>query len=140
MVVADESVQVGAVLAINVGGRLTYVNRRAEILIGRSRDELLGKPLSSVFRQPQQAPGEGVCGLSLQAMEESRRLGPANDWIQPSREADRQVTECYATPIRDRYGLISGAMIFMRAICNARMSLLDQQGDAGEASQPPFTS
>ena len=125
--VAEESVQIGAVLAIDVSGLLTYVNRNAEVLTGRTRNELLGKPLSSVFRQLQHAPRQGVCGISIQAMEESRRLGPANDWVQASQDANRQVTECYATPIRDRYGLISGAMIVVRAIFETGVSLLHQE-------------
>lgn len=116
MILSEETDPVGAVLAINVSGQVTYVNRRAEILTGRAREELLGRPLSSVFQQIQDAPQHGVCGLSRRAMEESRRLGPADDWVESSQEARLPVTECYAAPIRDRYGLISGAMIVVRAI------------------------
>jgi PAS domain S-box-containing protein len=122
--IAEGSVQIGAVLAIDVSGQLTYVNRHAEALTGRSRSELLGKPLSSLFRQSQHARRQGVCGISLQAMEESRRLGPANDWVRASQDTDLRVTECYATPIRDRYGLITGAMIVVRAIFDTGVSFL----------------
>ncbi len=115
--------QIGAVLAIGVNGQLTYVNRDAEILTGQSRSELLGKPLSAVFRQPQHAFRQGVCGISLQAMEDSRRLGPADDWVRTRQDADRRVTECYAAPIRDRYGLISGAVIVVRAIFDTGVGL-----------------
>jgi PAS domain S-box-containing protein len=125
-------VQILAVMAIDVSGHLTYVNRFAETLTGRSRDDLLGTPLSSMFQQHHHPPTPGVCGLSRQAMEESRRFGPAYDWVQTNHDTCHPVTECYAAPIYNRYGLISGAMIVVGAIVNAVRSFRDieSRGDS----------
>jgi hypothetical protein len=65
-------------------------------------------------------------------MEESRRFGPAYDWVQTNHDTCHPVTECYAAPIYNRYGLISGAMIVVGAIVNAVRSFRDieSRGDS----------
>ncbi len=123
MKLSSKANQTDAVLAIDISGRLTYVNRRAEILFGRSRFDLLGTPLSSVFEQRRETSSQGVCALSRRAMEESCRFGPVDDWVQVTEGAGHRVTDCYAEPIRDRYGLTAGAIIIARTTGNPRWSM-----------------
>lgn len=114
--------QIEAVLAVGLDGRLVYVNRHVELLTGRSRSDLLGMPLSWLFPEDGDQPGQGVCSLAARAMEESRRLGPGIDWVRSADNAVQPVAECYVAPICNRYGLTSGAMIVVRGI-NERVAL-----------------
>ena len=105
-----------AVLAVGLDERLIYVNRYIEFLTGRTRSDLLGTPLSSVLAPDAVPEGQGVRELSHRAMEESRQLGPAMGWVRNGQDTLRPVAECFAAPIRDRYGLINGAMIILRGV------------------------
>lgn len=106
----DSAGAAAAVLAVDVSGQVIYVNAIFESLTGRSRLDLLGFPLSEVFR-PTARAGCPAATLTERAIDENRRVGSTEDWLVPYGEPRPMAIEPHAAPIHDRDGTVTGAVL-----------------------------
>lgn len=100
-----------AVMAVDVTGRVIYVNASMESFSGRARQDLLDLPLSSVF-------GPGLSGAGRTAVAVARRAMAENRWacllegcLLSSDEPASQAMEFHAAPVRARDGTVTGAVL-----------------------------
>jgi PAS domain S-box-containing protein len=103
--------KVPAVVAVDVTGRVKYVNALVECFSGSKRHELLDQPLSRVFGADQSEAGRTAATVTRQAMTENRWAWMLEDcWLAPD-EASSTAMEFHAAPIRERDGSVTGAVL-----------------------------
>lgn len=100
-------------LTIDPEGRLTYVNRRAEELLGWEREQLHGHVVSEVLLgpTPEGAPREFGDGPIARALREERTIAVADDQFL-TRDGRALPVAYTASPFRTDDGLCGCAVIF----------------------------
>jgi PAS domain-containing protein len=86
-----------AVLAIDLSGRTTYCNRVAEMMIGCSRPEIVGRSFDQIFKLQDASPPQAAGALMVL-----------------HRDGFEALIEHRSAPIHARDGCIIGAMIVFR--------------------------
>ncbi len=109
-----------AVLATDVAGNVTYLNRAAERMTGWSHDEALGRPLAEVFRIVDSATRKTAENPALRAIMEHRTVGLAADCVLVRRDGSELAVEDSSAPIRSRDGRVAGAVLVFRDVSEAR--------------------
>ena len=108
-----------AVVAVDINGCVSFMNRAAEVMLDRTLDQALGKPLHSVFRLVNEKTREPVPDPARLAIE--RRgvvtLPPHTALLAGDREVS---VEDSAAPIVDDQGRQIGAVIVLRDVSFAR--------------------
>jgi two-component system cell cycle sensor histidine kinase/response regulator CckA len=108
-----------AVVAVDIDGRVTFMNRAAEDMIGRSLADAIGQPMGSVFRLVNEKTRSPVLDPARLAIE--RRgvvtLPPHTALVAGDREVS---VEDNAAPIVDECGQQIGAVIVLRDVSVAR--------------------
>ncbi len=113
-----------AVLFTDSSGRVTSLNLAAESMTGWSRDEAFGRPLAEIFKVI-----EGTTRLPVQdpvkaALARNRMAKLNGNCILVRRDGFESAVEDSATPIHDRAGNVTGAVIIFHDVSAARdMSL-----------------
>jgi diguanylate cyclase (GGDEF)-like protein/PAS domain S-box-containing protein len=109
-----------AVLSVNTGGAVTYLNTIAEALIGWRAEEAAARPLEEVLhilngitRMPAPHP-------LMAAMEQNRALGLTPDCVLVRRDGSESAIEDSAAPIHDRNGQVTGAVMIFRDVTKVR--------------------
>ncbi|MGR2737899.1 diguanylate cyclase domain-containing protein [Billgrantia sp. Q4P2] len=100
-----------AVLAIDLHGTVTFMNRVAESLTGWSETEAIGKPLSRVFHRVDGKTHQTTISPGQRAIEENKKIGLALDCVLVRQDGSKLEIEDSATPIHDREGRVTGAVI-----------------------------
>ncbi|MFQ3786181.1 diguanylate cyclase domain-containing protein [Halomonas sp. A29] len=100
-----------AVLAIDLHGTVTYMNRVAESLTGWSETEAVGKPLSRVFQRVDGTTYQPTISPGHRAIQENRKIGLALDCVLVRQDGSKLEIEDSATPIYDWEGRVTGAVI-----------------------------
>lgn len=108
-----------AVVAVDVDGRVTFLNRAAENLLGRSLEDTQGQPLGAVFRLVNEKTREPVADPTRLARERQGivTLPPHTALVSGDREIS---VEDSAAPIVDERGQEIGAVIVLRDVSVAR--------------------
>jgi diguanylate cyclase (GGDEF)-like protein/PAS domain S-box-containing protein len=113
-----------AVLCTDNVGCITFLNTVAERLTGWSSGEAAGRPFTDVFcivdgvtRLPAPNPME-------QAVSLKRTVGLTANCVLRRRDGIETAIEDSAAPIRDRFGLITGAVMVFRDVSAARATAL----------------
>ncbi len=109
-----------AVLATDLAGKVTYLNREAEMLTGWSREAALGQPLAKVFSVINGETRRRVPNPAQRAMEEDRTVELAAGCILVRRDGIEVEIEDSAAPIHDRDGSVAGAVIVFHDIAHSR--------------------
>ena len=111
-----------AVISCDIRGRVEFINRIASRLIGWSKQEALGRPLSEVFkivneetREPAESPVEAVLGhKKTQSLSEHTIL--------ISHSGDEYVIADSAAPVLDYDGEMTGVVLVFRDVTEQRRS------------------
>jgi|ERR1700719_1287755 len=110
-----------AVLCTDLLGNVTYLNVVAEMMIGWSKHEALGRPLAEVFelvdgatRKPSQDPLN-------QAIKKNKIVGLQANCVLIRRDGHETAIEDSAAPIHDRFGNVTGAVIVFHDMAISRM-------------------
>jgi two-component system cell cycle sensor histidine kinase/response regulator CckA len=108
-----------AVIAVDVSGRVTFVNRAAEALLGRVAASIEGQPFDALVRLVNEKTREPVLDPTRLAMERGCvvSLPPHTALICGDREVS---VEDSAAPIVDERGQRIGAVIVLRDVSVAR--------------------
>jgi two-component system cell cycle sensor histidine kinase/response regulator CckA len=108
-----------AVIAVDVDSAVTFLNRAAEGLLGRSLDEVQGQPLEAVFRLVNEKTRQPVLDPAKLALERQSTvtLPPHTALVCGDREIS---VEDSAAPIVDERGREIGAVIVLRDVSVAR--------------------
>jgi diguanylate cyclase (GGDEF)-like protein/PAS domain S-box-containing protein len=112
-----------AVLRIDINGEITYLNRKAEMLTGWTRNEALAHPITDVlvFTEGHSTPTNGN-GLNRLEIERGGVLPIANcmTCTLVRRDGVELAIESSVTPIYDQDGIVTGSVVAFHDVSAAR--------------------
>ncbi len=109
-----------AVITTDAEANIKYFNPVAEHLTGWTVEEAKGKPLSEVFVIINEVSRKPSANPITQALLEGNVMGLANHTILITRDGKEYAIEDSAAPIRDRQGLVIGAVIVFHDVTASR--------------------
>jgi PAS domain S-box-containing protein len=109
-----------AVIATDVGGRITYVNPVAEWLTGWSNVAALGRPLEEVFVIVNEQTRKSVENPALRALREGTIVGLANHTELIAKDGTERPIDDSAAPIRNEQGRVIGVVLVFRDVAQRR--------------------
>ncbi len=113
-----------AVVSTDVAGNITYLNPVAERMTGWSRSEASGRPLQDVVRIIDADSREPAQDPLAMAMQQDATVGLSANCLLIRRDGRESAIEDTASPIHDRHGRVTGAVIVFHDVGIARaMSL-----------------
>jgi diguanylate cyclase (GGDEF)-like protein/PAS domain S-box-containing protein len=113
-----------AVLSADLAGRITYLNAVAERMTGWSRQDASGQPFADVMTILNGESREAVPNPLTLAMQHDRPVSLAPNSVLVGRDGREFAIEDTATPIHDRRGDLTGAVMVFRDVTAARSSAL----------------
>src|SRR6266852_1856587 len=114
-----------AVLCTDTSGRVTYLNLVAERMTGWSREEASGRPLAEIFKIIDRTTRLPVQEPIKMAFERDRTARLPGNCILVRRDGFELAIEDSATPIHDRAGCATGAVIVFQDVSAARAMSLE---------------
>ncbi len=111
-----------AVIATDVGSRVTLLNGVAEQLTGWCAADALGRPLDEIFQVVSEDSGERLRSPAARALTEGVVVGLANHAALVARDGSKRPIADSAAPIRDAQGIVSGAVLVFRDQTEERRS------------------
>ncbi len=115
-----------AVITTDAQGRVTFLNRVAEQLIGWPQAEALGRPLPEVFEIVNHHTRRPVENPALRALAEGRVVALANHTILIARDGAERPIDDSAAPMCDDQGQIVGAVLVFRDVSERMAAQLAQ--------------
>ncbi|MFZ5504221.1 MAG: EAL domain-containing protein [Pseudomonadota bacterium] len=113
-----------AVLATDIEGCVSYMNRVAESMTGWTVREALGQPLTEVFAVIDGTTRAVAANPAQRAVAEDRTVGLAMDCLLIRRDGVGLPIEDSAAPIHDRHGRVTGAVIVFHDVSQSRAMTL----------------
>ena len=108
------------VIAIDIRGRVNYLNRIAEALTGWKETEAQGLPLKQVFRAVNEHSRQLALDFVEQSVREGHQIVPSNHAILIRRDGAELFIEKSAAPVFNSKGDVSGAVLVFRDVSFAR--------------------
>ncbi len=105
-----------AVIATDVEGRVTLMNRMAEQFTGWPRNEAIGQPLSAVFHVVNEKSRELCENPAEKVLKKGNIIGFANPTVLIARDGTERSIANSAAPIRDRSSNIIGVVLVSRDV------------------------
>jgi diguanylate cyclase (GGDEF)-like protein/PAS domain S-box-containing protein len=113
-----------AVISTDLAGNITYLNAIAEGMTGWSREEASGRPLQEVLRIIDGDTRQAAPNPLAMAIQQNTAVGLSANCILIRRDGYESAIEDTTTPIHDRSGQMTGAVIVFHDVSVARaMSL-----------------
>jgi PAS domain S-box-containing protein len=109
-----------AVIATDVEGRITFMNRIAERLTGWASTDASGKPLKDVFNIVNEVTRKEVGNPVAKVLEKGLIVGLANHTLLICRDGTEIPIDDSGAPIRDASGKITGVVLVFRDITERR--------------------
>ena len=109
-----------AVIATDVQGKVTFMNRVAETLTGWPYEEASGRGLDQVFKIVNDQTRQTVENPALRALEQGLLVGLANHSVLISKDGKELPIDDSAAPIRNPEGITTGAVLVFRDITQRR--------------------
>ena len=109
-----------AVLSIDDGGRVTYLNEVAEGLTGWSQEEAAGQPLEKVLPIIDGTTRETILNPMITAIREQKTVSLTPNCVLIRRDGVEAGIEDSAAPIHDRHGHVTGAVMVFHDVSTAR--------------------
>jgi PAS domain S-box-containing protein len=109
-----------AVITIDTGGRITFLNGVAERLTKWAASDAIGSPLDAVFRVVDAGTKQPVEISTLRALRSGSASGRASDTLLIARDGSGVPIEESSAPMRDPQGGISGIVIVFRDVTERR--------------------
>src|SRR5262245_49855821 len=115
-----------AVIATDVGGRITYMNPVAETLTRWTEHEAHGQSLDSVFRIVNEETRRPVENPAAKALRAEVVVGLANHTVLIRKDGHEFPIDDSAAPIRDEHGHVSGCVLIFRDVSTQRRAERDK--------------
>jgi diguanylate cyclase (GGDEF)-like protein/PAS domain S-box-containing protein len=109
-----------AVVSVNAAGNITYLNPVAEDMTGWPASEASNRPLEDVVRIIDAETREPVPSPLALAMRHDTTVGLSANCLLIRRDGHESAIEDTASPIRDRHGRVTGAVIVFHDVGAAR--------------------
>jgi diguanylate cyclase (GGDEF)-like protein/PAS domain S-box-containing protein len=113
-----------AVICTDVSGKITFVNLVAERMTGWSSQQAIGRPMPEVFQVHNAANREIIPNPMDLAVEQNRTMSLPLDCILTRRDRVEVPIEDSVSPIHNREGKVTGAVIVFRDVSEARAMTL----------------
>src|ERR671939_1309345 len=105
-----------AVITIDSGGSIIFINPVAEALTKWPQDIAVGRPLQEVFNIVNEESGQPVENPALRAIREGVIFGLANHTVLIARDGTEIPIDGSGAPVKDADGKILGAVLIFRDI------------------------
>jgi two-component system cell cycle sensor histidine kinase/response regulator CckA len=105
-----------AVIATDMEGRVTLLNRVAEELTGWTKQQALGKPIHEVFNIIDERTRNQIANPVDEAIKTGRVINLSNHAILVSRDGTERIIADSGAPIKDDEGNFFGAVLIFRDI------------------------
>jgi PAS domain S-box-containing protein len=109
-----------AVIATDMGGRVTFMNAVAEELTGWNQDRAAAQPLPEVFRIINEGTRKPLGNPVEEVFQTGQVVGLANHTILVARDGKERAIDDAAAPIRTRAGELLGAVLTFRDVTERR--------------------
>ncbi len=109
------------VIATNVDGKVTLMNKVAEKLTGWTAEEAIGRQLEEVFHIINEKTREECDNPVKKVLENGEIVGLANSTVLISRDGTERIIADSGAPVRDRNGNIIGTIMVFRDITESRI-------------------
>jgi diguanylate cyclase (GGDEF)-like protein/PAS domain S-box-containing protein len=109
-----------AVLSTDLAGKITYMNPVAERMTGWSTWEATGRPLQEVLRIVDADSREAARDPLALAVQRDTSVGVGENCLLIGRDGHESAIEDTASPIHDRHGNVTGAVIVFHDVGAAR--------------------
>jgi diguanylate cyclase (GGDEF)-like protein/PAS domain S-box-containing protein len=109
-----------AVISTDVGGRVTYLNVAAQSLTGWSPEEAIGRSLEDVMQIADAITRKAVQIPVTLAIRENKTVGLTSNCVLIRRDGTEAAIEDSVSPIHDRRGHVTGAVMVFRDVSMAR--------------------
>ncbi|HVX12194.1 MAG TPA: PAS domain S-box protein [Pirellulales bacterium] len=117
-----------AVISTDDEGRVEFLNRVAEELVGWTSDEAVGHSLTEVFCIVNEKTRQPVDNPAVRALREGKIVGLANHTVLISKDGTERPIDDSAAPIRDTEGNVIGSVLVFRDISERKRSEVVQTG------------
>lgn len=115
-----------AVLCTDLKANISYLNAVAETMTGWSREEALGRPLTDVFKIVVGATlRKASFNPALRAMQEGRAIKLDPESILLRRDGSELAVEDTSSPIHNRSGQVTGAVIVFHDVSALRTTIAE---------------
>jgi len=105
-----------AVVSVDMGGRIDYLNTAAELIIGWPREEASGQPVAQVLDMVDGVTGRPIVNPVEYVLQNDHPLGLTGEVVLIDRHGKRIPIEDSAAPIHDWNGQLVGAVMVFRDI------------------------
>jgi len=119
-----------AVVCTDISGNITFLNLVAEKMTGWSRQEAAGRPMAEVFQIMDATSRETIANPMDMAVGQDRTVHLPSNCILIRRDAFEIPIEDCVSPIHDREGQATGAVIVFRDVSAARTMALQMTHSA----------
>lgn len=109
-----------AVICVNFGGEVTYLNPVAESMTGWRADEAIARPLEDVLQIINGSTRIPVPNPLISAIIENKAIGLTPDCVLIRRNGSEAGIDDSAAPIHDRNGQVTGAVMVFHDVTEAR--------------------
>ncbi len=119
-----------AVICTDIAGNISFLNAAAEKMTGWPMREAKGKPGTEVLRILDSRSRQAIADPMEQAIESNQTGHLPLDTVLVRRDGTTVQVEDSAAPIHDRDGLVTGAIIVLRDVSQARTLVLQMAHSA----------
>jgi diguanylate cyclase (GGDEF)-like protein/PAS domain S-box-containing protein len=109
-----------AVISTDIAGNITFLNPVAEEMTGWSLKEALGRPMDEAFRIVDAASREIIANPATWVVGPDRVTGLSSNYILVRRDGSEISIEDSVSPIRNREGQATGAVVVVRDVSAIR--------------------
>jgi diguanylate cyclase (GGDEF)-like protein/PAS domain S-box-containing protein len=109
-----------AVICTDITGKITYLNRAAEVMTGWANAEALGEMLEAVFTIFDRLTHQTTKNPAMHAIEKGEIVGLSANCVLVRRDGSEVAIEDSASPIHDRSGEVIGAVLVFHDVTHSR--------------------
>ncbi|HEY7636318.1 MAG TPA: diguanylate cyclase [Gemmatimonadales bacterium] len=110
-----------AIIATDLAGKVQFLNRAAEQLIGRDRKEAQGRAVSEAFPLAGESGERPLERLVSQCLTSGAPAGPCESLLSESRGDRTRTFDISATPIHNPSGVVTGVALLARDVTQDRL-------------------
>ncbi|HVC54803.1 MAG TPA: EAL domain-containing protein [Stellaceae bacterium] len=109
-----------AIICTDIAGNITFINAVGEKLTGWSRQEAIGRPIAEIFRILDATSRDVTPNRMEMAVAQDRTVYLPTNCVLIARDGCEIAIDDSASPIHDRHGVTTGAVIVFRDVSAAR--------------------